>query len=90
MGNKAEFDMIVTEPEPGRVLQETDSNTGTETTFTVEPISETQSKATIATKGKTSGGIKGWFEKLMVPPMTRRIFKDELAILNEVAQKTLT
>jgi hypothetical protein len=37
MGSWQTFHAVITEPEPGRVLVETDSSAGTVTTFTVDP-----------------------------------------------------
>ena len=85
-GTKVDYTLIVTEPKPGRVLQEEDATAGICTTFTLEPISNTnQTNVTIATTAKTSSGLKGWFEKMMNPPITRRIYREELAELANVA-----
>ncbi len=48
-GTKTLYNMIVSEPEPGRVLQEEDAAAGVVTTFTVDPIDRgTHSRVTIA------------------------------------------
>jgi hypothetical protein len=36
-GRRREFKMTMTEPEPGRVIEESDSNSGLVTTFTATP-----------------------------------------------------
>ena len=88
-GTKAEYNMTVSEPELGRILQEEDAAAGTLTTFTVDPMpNTTQSQVTITTTAKTSPGLKGWLEKMMNPGITRRIYREELAQLNEVASTT--
>lgn len=86
-GVKAHYHLTVSEPEPGRVLKEEDPEIGASTTFTVEPINGTQSDVTIATTMRTAPGIKGWIEKLMNPPIMRKIYREELAQLDAVAGK---
>lgn len=87
-GSKQVFNMTVSEPEPGRVLQESDPAIGITTTFTVDPAEGgTRSKVTIAVHGKTSGGIRGLLEKIMNPPIMRRMFKTELRLIADYAQQ---
>src|SRR5437762_870146 len=52
----------VTEPEPGRVLVETDLEKGAVTRFVVDPLGATRSRVTIATKLPMRGGLRGWIE----------------------------
>jgi hypothetical protein len=81
-GVKRSFHMVVTEPEPGRVLAETVAETGEGSTFTLEPLANgRQTQVTIANNAKASPGFAGFIERLMNPPITRRIFKQELANL---------
>jgi hypothetical protein len=81
MGAKKSYHMIVTEPQPGRVLMETDDIEGAVTTFTVEPVNATQSRVTIATDTPASPGLKGRIEKILNPVVARRIYREELAML---------
>jgi len=91
MGTKVNYEMIVSEPEPGRVLREVDSAAGVVTTFTVDPLnSETQSKVTICTTAKTNPGLKGWLEKLMTSTISRRIYREELDQLKAVTADHLS
>lgn len=76
MGSTRTMRMEVSEPEPGRVLAERDVDGGAVTTFTVEPLGDSRSAVTIATE--LSGNM---LEKLMVPPMLRKIYAEELALL---------
>jgi hypothetical protein len=78
-GSKAFYHQIVSEPEPGRVLVETDQEQGVVTTFTVDPV-EGGSKAlvTIATEMPTKRGVAGLVEKLINPPVMRWIYRKEL------------
>ncbi|MEM7534113.1 MAG: SRPBCC family protein [Chloroflexota bacterium] len=81
MGQKSVFRLHITEPEPGRVMIEADPDAGVETTWTLEPVSDTETKVTISSKMQTSAGIKGWIERLVTPSITQGIYKEELQLL---------
>lgn len=88
MGVKRSYHMTVTEPQPGRVLMEEDPQVGTVTTFTVEPINNgKQSRLTIATDARLASGFAGIMERLINPPVMRRIYKEEMAKINDYVQK---
>jgi hypothetical protein len=73
------YHQVVSEPEPGRVLVETDMNTGQFSSFTLEPLNNgQQTRVTIKSVFKASPGFKGWMERWMNPPVSRRIFQQEL------------
>jgi hypothetical protein len=72
----------VTEPEPGRVLVETDLEKGAVTTFTVDPLGGAQSRVTIATEMPTRAGVVGWLERAMTGRFLRRVYDAELAQLD--------
>ncbi len=79
LGVTARFRMTVTEPEPGRVLVETDAAAGTVTTFTVDPGPEQgQSRVTIATEWPGRAGVLGALEARVVPRAMQRVFAEEL------------
>ncbi len=79
LGVESVYRMVVSEPEPGRVLVEVDENAGVTTTFTIDPISSSsRCRLTISTDMSTSPGIKGIFERLLSPSIIRRIYKQEL------------
>jgi hypothetical protein len=83
-GQEYTYHQIVTEPEPGRLLVETDMNTGQFSSFTLEPLNGgAQTRVTIHSEFPGKPGIAGWMEKLMQPPITRHIFKKELRNLAE-------
>lgn len=87
-GSKRTFHMTVSEPEPGRVLAETDAKLGTHTTFTVEPLEGgARSKVTIATTSKTNTGLGSWLERLTTPMIMRKIYQEELQQLNAYIQQ---
>ncbi len=87
MGVQRVFRGVVSESEPGRVLVETYPEAGAVTTFTVEPLQGgTHSRVTIATAVEASPGVMGLAEKMMNPPILRRIFKKELRQLADYAR----
>ena len=84
LGNKVTYHMVVTEPEPGRVLQEEDKAAAVVTTFTVEPVNNGQaSNVTIYTRAQTAPGIRGFLEKLITPPISRKIYNEELDLVEK-------
>jgi hypothetical protein len=85
-GRRQTFHSVVTEPEPGRVLVETDLNTGAVTTFTVEPRDDGRnSQVTIATETGARAGILGGLEGWLTTRTLRPIYEKELAQLAVVA-----
>ncbi|HUS17534.1 MAG TPA: SRPBCC family protein [Chloroflexia bacterium] len=82
LGTRRTYRLTVTEPEPGRVLVESDPAAGLTTTFTLTPAGE--GRAThlrIATTSSASPGLAGRIERLLSPPIMRRIYRAELARL---------
>lgn len=57
-GRTREYRMMVAEPEPGRVLTESDMNSSLVTTFTVTP-QDAASRVQISTTWESAGGIGG-------------------------------
>jgi len=89
MGVQRLFQLHITEPEPGRVLVETDPDSDVVTTFTIDPLGNgRKSRVTIHTASKSSPGLRGFTERLLNPPITRRIYNEELALLANYAQST--
>jgi hypothetical protein len=76
----------VTEPEPGRVLIETDLDRGYVTTFTVDAIDPTSARVEFATAVPARSGILGAIEKVMTAAFLRRVYEVELEQLDEVAR----
>jgi hypothetical protein len=84
-GKVVHYRAVVTEPEPGRVIVETNDN-GYETSFIVEPRGGGQhSHVTIATTMRWRGGIGGALERWLMPRLLRPMFIRELELLNRVA-----
>lgn len=87
LGQLQTFRAVVTEPEPGRVLVETNDN-GYVTTFTVEPRAEGRHACvTIATEMTSRAGMLGTLERWFVTWLMRRVFVKELEQLERVAAK---
>ena len=79
MGQEFAYHQRVTEPEPGRVMVETDIETGQWSSFTIDPVEGgAQARVTIASEFPVSPGVKGLLERLFIPPTTRRIYRQEL------------
>lgn len=76
-GGARQMRMAVSEPEPGRVMVETDEAKKTVTRFTVDP-SEGGSTVTIDTRLPRSGGLRGLIESLFAPRMLRAPYAKEL------------
>lgn len=89
-GNKSTLRMKVTEPQPGRVIQETDLASGLFTTFTVEPLGAAQSNVTITTQWQQPAGLKGWLQSKVQAFFMGRIYKEELDLLANYLEKIVT
>jgi hypothetical protein len=74
----------VTEPEPGRLLVEAYPDSGEVTTFTVEPVESGRCSVKITTEWKR-GGLGGLIQRLLVPGMLRKVFREELRLIGTVA-----
>jgi hypothetical protein len=83
LGKKRVFEQVVTEPEPGRVLMETNADGSAVTTFTVVPSGEGASHVTIATDIPQQPGLHGMLERLAVSILFPRIYDKEIARLAE-------
>lgn len=79
MGRVQTFHSAITEPEPGRVLVETDMNTGAVTTFMIEPREAgRQAQVTITTDTQVRDGIVGKAQGWMTTQLLRPIYIREL------------
>ena len=85
-GRTREYRMSVAEPEPGRVLTESDTKSSLVTTFAVTPEGPA-SRVRISTSWRGAGGIGGLFERLFAPRVMRGIYADELERLNAYARE---
>lgn len=87
LGKKQTFRAAITEPEPGRVLVETDLHgNGAITTFTVDPATApADSHVTISTELPVRTGVLGHVERILTTWLLRPIYVKELENLARVA-----
>lgn len=77
--------MRVEEPEPGRVLTESDLGSSLVTTWTIMP-EEAASRVRVVTRWQGAGGVGGFFERLFAPRALTRLYTDELELLDRYAR----
>lgn len=85
-GRTREYRMTVAEPDPGRVLTESDSNSTLVTMFTVTPEAGV-SRVRIDTSWEGAGGVGGFFERLFAPRVMKGIYAEELERLDAYARE---
>lgn len=83
-GRARGFRMRVEEPDPGRVLTESDERSSTVTTWVVLPEGS-GCRVQVETRWQGAGGVGGLFERLFAPRVLRRLYADELARLDRYA-----
>lgn len=87
LGRAQTYRAIVTEPDPGRVLVET-NDTGYVTTFFVEPLEGgRRSRVTITTEREGRSGVVGAMQHLLISRLMRPVFVRELGLLEAEARK---
>jgi len=84
-GRTTAYRVRVGEPEPGRVLIESDPSRRMLTTFTVDSDGGGGSRVRIETRWHTNG-VQGLFERLVAPRMLRHVYQAELALLDRYAR----
>ncbi|HEX8117648.1 MAG TPA: SRPBCC family protein [Pyrinomonadaceae bacterium] len=85
LGQSRVLRAVVTEPEPGRVLVESDTGgAGPVTTFTVEPEGDA-SRVTFSTALASAAGPLGVLERFVLRRVLRRVYARELEQLGRVA-----
>jgi hypothetical protein len=82
------YHAVITEPEPGCVLVESEKNSGTVTTFRVDPRDGGKGayvtiSSTVPVPGGLIGKVQGWMTERTLKP----IYVKELKVLNEYATK---
>ncbi len=91
LGSERFFRSTISEPVPGRVLVESDTQSPTRTTFTIAPLDDGRhTRVTFTTQMQTSPGVQGLVERLIAPPALRRVYAKELKRLDEYLQKRPT
>lgn len=86
-GRSRNYEMHLSEPEPGRVLVETDKNSSLVTTFTVDADGAGARVRISTTWQSAAGGIGALFEKRFAPRAMAKIYKDELRRLEAYANQ---
>ncbi len=89
-GRTREYHMTVDEPEPGRVLRESDQSSSLITKFIVDPAVSGSSLVQISTSWQGAGGIGGFFERTFAPRAMKAIYEDELARLDAYVREQQT
>jgi len=86
LGRTRTMRAAITEPQPGRVLVETDLDGDVVSTFTVEPVEDgRKSRITIVTEMNTLGRPLGWLQRRLVTRLLRPVYLREIAQLEAVA-----
>jgi hypothetical protein len=84
LGQTQNFRTLITEPEPRRVLVETDLASGAVTTFTVSPLGNDQrSQVTIATEYKARNAIEAFLAKVIL----QKVYREELSLLTKFVEE---
>jgi ribosome-associated toxin RatA of RatAB toxin-antitoxin module len=86
-GRTRQYTMRVSEPEPGRVVTETDQDSSLVTNFTVKPLSADSCRVLISTSWDGAGSVGGFFERRFAPRAMRRLYAEELAKLDRLARE---
>lgn len=77
----------VTEPEPGRVLEEIDRKTGAVTRFTVDPMDDDARACSVSIETTwEKPWLLAWIDRIMAPPLLRGMYRTELSNLDRVAR----
>jgi hypothetical protein len=85
-GTVTKFRATVTEPEPGRVLVETNVEPdGSRTTFTVAPRASGGSDVSFVTAAESRDGIAGAIERWMSTRFMKKLYAEELELLRQRA-----
>ncbi len=88
MGNRSSLEMIISEPEPGRIVQERDEAAGVTTTWRLAPIEGSERcRIELTSEFRSKPGIAGMLERLIVKPVIRSIYRRELYNMNEYVTK---
>jgi Polyketide cyclase / dehydrase and lipid transport len=88
LGSKRVFEQVVTEPEPGRVIMESNQDGSGVTTFTVEQVDGGEAtEVTIATDLTSRPGLAGYVERVVLRWMLPRIYRKELTQLSEYLRR---
>jgi len=79
LGSTRQAEAVVSEPEPGRVLVETELRSGIVTTFIVDPVGPGTCDVTISGELPRKPGLAGRIEGLITASILPKIYRAELA-----------
>ena len=83
LGRTQDFRSLITEPQPGRLLVETDIRSQSATSFQVMPVKDSSlTRVTISTELRG----RNWIEALLAKPMLQKIYRQELELLARLAE----
>lgn len=88
-GQQTHYHHIISEPEPGRIICESDQYTPQYSTFTLDPIGRNKTCVTIFSAMPVSRGIKGLMERLFQPTIVRAIFRKELQNIADYVEQPI-
>ena len=83
-GRTTDYRVRVGEPQPGRVLIESDPSRNMLTTFAVDPEPDGRTFVRIETRWYAEG-LGGLVERLLAPRMLRKVYAEELELLDRYA-----
>ena len=91
LGTTTQLHQQVSEPEPGRVLVETNLDGNLQTTFSVIPTtaSGSQAQVSISTVMYVRPGLGGQIGRWLIPWLMRPVYRKELQLLEEVARRRM-
>ena len=81
-GKRQRLHMRVAEPDPGRVLTETNLDTGVVTEFQVSGNGSDRTLVRMSSEWEARG-LKGWMDRLLAPRLMNRLFAEQLEQLGE-------
>lgn len=84
-GRTRRYRTRIAEPDPGRVLTESDTASSMVTTFTVTPAGDATCNVRIGSRWEGAAGIGGFFERTFAPRALRAVYADELSRLDDYA-----
>lgn len=87
LGSIRTMRMRVSEPEPGRVLEEADLDSDMVTRFTLDPLDDGRTSVTIATTWLPRPGVSGLIDRAVTPSLMRLVYSAELAQLEAVCRR---
>lgn len=84
LGQRQAFHSLITEPEPGRLLVETDLRSGIPTSFhVISTGTKDESQVTISTELRGMNSIQSFVAKMIL----QRVYREELELLAKAAEE---